>query len=124
MSDWTEELRRRRKKEHDESKAKLYEMLGRRPEIVKVEITYDGSGDEGNIEAITAYYSVGKKMRRAKLDRDEERIIEDYLYDALPPGWEDSEGSFGTCTIDVPTKKAHFDHQRYVVSAEEDPFED
>lgn len=108
--------------------------------IAKVEITYDGCGDGGCIEAVTAYDAAGQtiealpesqltiKVRdtvwneatQTYQPRFTERqvpvreAIEHWCYELLEnhfPGWEIDDGSNGTITINVKTRRGSIEHE-------------
>lgn len=93
-------------------KAMVYEQLKQHPTISRVEVGYDGSCDQGQVEEIVYRDTDGNA-----LDIKDESLasaIEELVYAHLPLGWEIDCGSYGTVVIDVTEKKVHFEHnQRY-----------
>ncbi len=83
-------------------------------------VEYDGSGDSGNIETVTFYNKKDEEMDVA--DPAVQEAVENYIYDALPGGWEINEGSFGTATV-FADGKAKVEHKERVESYEDAPFE-
>lgn len=107
--------------------------------IARIEIVYDGCGDSGCIEAVTAYDDDGQiietmpdrliaitvrdTVRNAVTNEYERRSIErqvapreaveHWCYDILEdhfPGWEIDDGSSGTITIDVKKRRGRLEH--------------
>lgn len=107
--------------------------------IARIEIAYDGCGDSGCIEGVTAYDEAGQiietmpdrliaitvrdTVRNAVTNEYERRsierqvspreAIEHWCYDVLEdrfPGWEIDDGSSGTITIDVKKRRGRLAH--------------
>ena len=90
----------KQKAEREKAASKLREFLKNNPEILRIEIDYDGSGDSGCIESVIFFNTDGE------IYNDDEHLDEDtpsdyvyYLLDYKSPGWEINEGSFGKITI-------------------------
>jgi hypothetical protein len=99
----------------------MYEALKENPQVTQIVVEYDGSGDDGQIQGTSFFDASGAEvMVSGRL----EGLVEEYVYDALPGGWEINSGSYGTVTIDVPNQKASFDHYDRIEEAEHNPFED
>ena len=124
------------------TKAQLYGKLAKLG-INSVLITYDGCGDSGCIESISALgadnleinlpeRSVAIDMVESKFDYKTKRFvsvnatrfvpireaIENWCYDLLEqhfPGWEINDGSDGTIEIDVVKKTATLEHDDNVM---------
>lgn len=102
--------------------------------ITQVIVTFDGYGDSGQVEDITA--SAGDadvplveadvavacptwgcahvETRRMTLAAALEHLVYDCLAEAHP-GWENSDGAFGSFTFDVAARTITLDHNdRYV----------
>lgn len=115
--------------------------------IQKIEVTFDGCGDSGQIEDVTCFtkdnldvdlktIKVGKvKFIRGYYYNGEgtmtpvteiresnfEEVIEDICYNMLEKshgGWEINEGSYGTFTFDFTTGKVHLEYNERVTSVE------
>ena len=67
--------------------------------ITRIEIDYDGSGDSGGINTITAFTDDTVEV---DLSAPQKRWIKDRVLDVLPMGFEDNEGGFGTVVISPP----------------------
>lgn len=96
--------------------------------IIRVEIDYDGGGDEGSVGAVTAYageeevalpetlcdhHSVhygGDIQSRAVQLEDAMSSFADNAVCTYHSGWENGEGAYGTVTIDVPTGTVRLSH--------------
>lgn len=94
--------------------------------IATVTLSFDGCGDQGQIESTTLSDANGNSVAapdttlsiRVTEGPDSEpsshtkalrEAIEDFAYDALGElylGWQDNDGSFGTITIDVAENRA------------------
>ena len=125
ISDFTAEEIRRREALPD-IKRRLLKELGR-SRIVSVTIAYDGEGDSGQIEDISAYNAAGKLTkldRRVRLSASHSEPIA--LYQAIDEfAWEllavyhgayyDNEGGYGTIEIDVASGRVHIDHNDRVI---------
>ena len=64
-------------------------------DIVKVNVYYDGYGDSGAIEEISAVDNIGE----ATLAQEIRQSIEELCYELLPGGWEINDGAFGDIEI-------------------------
>jgi hypothetical protein len=63
--------------------------------VTRVTATFDGYGDSGQIEDLTA------EPDNVAIDDGLRSELEDFLLDQLPGGWEINEGSYGDFTVDV-----------------------
>jgi hypothetical protein len=114
LSKWNKE----QEKCLEQSQTNLREMLSRRPEIASLEVQYNGSGDNGQVEDVAAY---DDKNNRLPPDHELDAAAEELVYDLLGvhcPGWEINEGSSGRITIDAKTLKATIDHDWIVTMTE------
>ena len=106
-------------------RARLFAELDARG-IAKAVITFDGCGDEGQIERITF-----DDAESADIDANGsadipphpdgtpvaslhilETWLEDFAYDAVgghSPGWQDNDGAYGEITLDVATRTVTLD---------------
>jgi hypothetical protein len=73
--------------------------------VQTVEVEYDGSGDEGFIQAVRYH-----PEPPAGIPEGLTHLIQDFAHRQLPSGWEINEGSYGTMRIDVSTRRAACDH--------------
>jgi hypothetical protein len=84
--------------------------------VAAVAVTYSGSGDEGNIDDVTASGPLsagGESGPEVDLSDTLHDLVRDWVYDTLEgkqPGWEINDGSQGTAVIDVAARTAQFDH--------------
>jgi len=128
--------------------ANAIKLLG----IEKIEVTFDGCGDSGQIDSITCISEDGSdvdlkaiKVGKVKFiigrqynpdgtvepvteirESNLEEVIEHICYNTLETshdGWEINEGSFGTFTIDVATGKINLEYNERVTSVETSNFE-
>ena len=102
--------------------------------ITQAVVTFDGYGDSGQVEDITAragdadtplpevevafacpaWGCVHVETRRMTLAAALEHLVYDCLAEAHP-GWENSDGAFGSFTFDVAARTITLDHNdRYV----------
>lgn len=92
-------------------KADLISQLSERG-VVRVEVEYDGSGDEGFVESIAAFTIEGTKVELSDESRD---LIDQYTYEGIPYDWYNNEGGYGTMRIDVAKEAFFVEHnQRYI----------
>ena len=120
--------------------------------IEKIEVTFDGCGDSGQIEEVTCITKDGgdvdlKAIKVGKVkyvrgyqynpdgtttpvteirESNFEEVIEEICYDMLEKshdGWEINEGSYGTFTFDFATGKVHLEYNERVQSVETSNFE-
>lgn len=134
----TQERERRIAEARPANKAALFDALAAAG-IASVEVAFDGSGDSGQIERITAQAGgtetalpertiefvepgVGEAMNCKAVSVAD--AIETLVYDALEethPGWEINDGAFGTFTFDVAVREIALSYdQRYVDTCHED----
>jgi hypothetical protein len=66
--------------------------------ITRIEIDYDGSGDSGGIDTITAFNNDTKEVI---LSGPQKRCVRERVLDILPDGFENNEGGFGTIVIEL-----------------------
>jgi hypothetical protein len=109
-----ESWEQREAREREESKVglrKACEVLARLG-VRTVEVHYDGAGDSGFIQELDY-----DPEPQAGIPEGLRGLVEQFVYSHLPGGWELNEGSFGTVTIDVSSRKARRDHNWRVVDA-------
>jgi hypothetical protein len=119
LSRWHDE----QKKQLEESRAKLTQLLSTEPEITRFEVQYCGSGDQGQVEELTAYDGNNNPLQLHDSLHD---AVEDLVYDLLGthcPGWEINAGSSGLITIDAKTFQGTIDHNWNVTQSHEVQFE-
>lgn len=107
--------------------------------IASIAIAYDGYGDEGQIESITAFDAAGaeRPLPEAACPRHETRFcggiaeaegtlaqaLDAFGYEVLAAffgGWENNEGSLGTVIIDATTGAITVAHDWRVTALERD----
>jgi len=117
------------------NKKVLFDVLAA-ADIAQVVVTFDGYGDSGQIEDVSAL-SGGKSvdlpngqisLSRASWGTDEvtehsmtiEEAVEQLAYDFLAethPGWENNDGAYGEFTFDVKSRVITLDHnERYTAT--------
>lgn len=90
----------------DQAKKAFFAEIARYPLVVTVEATYDGSNDEGQIDAIAYRDAAGTEIAvDATMEQAAEAFI-DLAIDAVAgDGWDNGDGAQGEVTIDVATRK-------------------
>ena len=87
--------------------------------ITQVRISYDGCGDSGAVETVTAF--------QGEDEVDLPKVMEETLAEAaeklLPSGWEINDGSFGELALDVAQRKLTREHNWRVSETEYDEHE-
>src|SRR5262249_20716176 len=110
--------RKEQEKRLEESRTKLTQLLSARLEVASLTLHYCGSGDEGQVEEVTAY---DDKNNPLPPDHALDAAAEELVYDLLGvhcPGWEINEGSSGLITIDAKTLRGTIEHDWVVTMAE------
>lgn len=115
LAQWEKE----RQQDRDAATIKLKQLLLDRPDISKINITYDGCGDSGCFDAWIYSDSHGKEVKADFLND----AVEEYVCSILPGGWELNDGSYGEVEIDVATGKSKVLHTERVVSEVTTEFE-
>lgn len=101
--------------------------------IALIEVSFDGLGDSGQVESITAYDAANEVkplaatlIFRVLMDDDAsvaetlmpvEEAIERLAYELLTethPGWENNAGAFGLFTFDVAARTIRLEHNERV----------
>src|SRR5438105_12736424 len=115
---WAEQEIERRKASAEELKT----IINKLPkEVAKVEVSYNGSGDSGNIDEVNFYDIKGSAVDVT--DKDLIEFISNYTEMKLPDGWEIDDGSSGTLLIDVKKKKAKILHSWNETTTRDETFE-
>jgi len=123
----------------------LFDTLAQ-TKVSSIEVSFEGCGDSGQIEAVDYTDANGKGIDEAYLDKvivkgsektsyhqwDEKKkmlvktepregnireIVEEICYDKLGAshgGWEINEGSYGTFTFDVSTRKVNLEYNERI----------
>ena len=97
---------------HENARAALAQLahLG----IETLRIAYDGYGDSGSVEHVTAL----KGDKEVDLEADLCEAIVEAAYDLVPSGWDQNEGSYGVLAVDVASRKITREHNWRVESSE------
>ena len=82
--------------------------------IEKLRIDYDGYGDSGSVETVTAY--AGEK--EVQLEDEVQKALCDAGYDLLPVGWEINNGSYGVLVIDIASRQVTREHNWRIEATE------
>ena len=125
----------RRRAMFPENRAAILEALANHG-IESVVIAFDGCGDSGQIENITAspetasdFSSISLAQKQARWESDQvesatvdlRTALENLAYELLEDthdGWEINEGAFGEFTFDVGTRAITLDYNQRVESSE------
>jgi len=76
-------------------------------QVSRVEASYDGYGDSGNIEGVSL------SPEGITLDPDLSRSLTDFLWDVaynLHPGFENNDGAYGEITWDIVADRINVSH--------------
>jgi hypothetical protein len=109
------EYENRRERERREAIAAIGDLCDRltRLEVSRVEIDYDGQGDEGSVEEVR--YISGEVELASELPHDITSLLTDAAEALAPDGYEINDGGYGTLIIHIPDRRAELEHnQRYV----------
>ena len=79
--------------------------------VANVEAAYSGYGDSGAIDGVQYRDKAGVRVDREMIPPLLKEQLENVLYEFLPAGFENNEGSQGTLTLDVRTAKVTLQHQ-------------
>ena len=123
-----------------DNKSVVFEAL-RKAAIVTVHIEFDGSGDEGTIDGVTARdahgdiaipefsVDVGHAGSCGTVTRSTMKLagaVEEVVYDILTihhDGWEINDGAFGELTFDVSAGTITYEHHSRFTETETFSFE-
>jgi hypothetical protein len=106
MARWQREQEKRR----ETRRAELTQLLSTCPELALLEVEYNGSDDNGQIEELTAYDHNNNPL---PLHDNFRVVVENFVYDLLEvhcSGWEINAGSSGLVTIDARTLQGTIEH--------------
>jgi hypothetical protein len=103
-------------------------------DVVRVEVDYDGEGDEGQIQDINAYKADDTTVDLSKtgllsLGEDQDLrsydnlrdFVDEFAWDVLSAhhdGFEVNDGGFGNVVIDVSAGIARLEHQYRIMSTD------
>lgn len=126
--EWNEHVERwsqERKQGIEKAKAALFGYLADcHPDIARIEIHYDGYGDEGNVRD-TFYYTTldgddkGVELKDDKMDD----LIEDVFDRVTPDGFEVNDGGNGVIHIYPDTCTIKVEHYQNIVEQEFESYE-
>jgi hypothetical protein len=124
FEDVNERWQAERDADHKKTLAAKEEIMGQlaRLLIATVEVKYDGYGDEGQVEMLTATKDDESEVKLAP--EIEGRIIE-LCYGLLATehgGWVNNEGSYGTFQFDVPAKTIALAHNARTTESTDSTF--
>jgi hypothetical protein len=97
--------------------------------VVSIEADYNGWGDEGQVDSITALRADNSEVNLKRYPcsitgadhiRTLEDLIEEFSWDAVQhfhDGFHNNDGGSGTVTIDVPTGRVKIAHNDNVVES-------
>lgn len=87
-------------------KAAFDELKSKNPEATTFRVDYSGGGDSGYVEDY-GYFDAGDSSAQLP------GILEDYILNNLPGGWEINEGSAGYCIFNLDDFSAEIVHTEY-----------
>ena len=117
-SDWMTAYQQRRQREKEEAREAVAKTCDSLTElgVTHVRIAYDGYGDSGAVESVTA--TVEEEPYELPGDlRDELTSVAERL---LPDGWENNEGAFGEFVLAVSQRRLVREHNWRVETTEYD----
>jgi hypothetical protein len=80
--------------------------------VTNIEIAYSGYGDSGAIDGVQFRDAAGLRVVRDNLPQGVREKLETCAYAFLPVGFETNDGSQGSLTIDLPTRKIALRHEQ------------
>ena len=101
-----------RDKDHQEARAALAKLAAMGIDTLRV--AYDGYGDSGSVQRVTAL----KDAVEVQLETGLDATFVEVAYDLLPAGWEINAGSYGELVIDVASLEGTREHNWRVESSE------
>jgi len=116
QSDIINQILERQQQEQEEAVAKFAELCDQlaKSGITSVQLAYDGYGDSGMFNDVTAF--VGEKECELSSNLKEE--LQDAGWSLLPGGWEINSGSFGELNINVADRRLIREHSWRVEDTE------
>lgn len=75
--------------------------------IHTITVSYDGGGDSGGIESVTAYSVAGDEVELTTVQQD---LVEERVYELLPSGYENNEGGYGEVEISIGENQMSMSH--------------
>lgn len=121
MSDWVNNYEKQQREARNKAIAQLQDCSLRlqSQNIVKIEVTYSGGGDSGEIDGVLGYDADNKEV---DIPTEVADIISDAAYALLPDGYENNDGGNGTLTVLLFENNIHIDHYQNVVEQEYESF--
>lgn len=84
--------------------------------IVRVEMCYDGSGDDGELYEIVYYSRYENELEcdisDVAISKSVERRLQDAAYSLAPEGYENNDGGKGTISLLVKERKVQHQHSQ------------
>jgi len=114
MSAYQERLERERTEARQSMRKACDELVSLG--VAEVRIEYDGYGDSGTVEGVTAAGPAGEFEIPADLN---EALIS-AAEQLLPEGWENNSGAFGELVLDVAQRRLTREHNWRVEESEYD----
>lgn len=117
-TDWLRKYQQQRERERQAAKQTFADMCDRLGElgIQTVDIEYDGYGDSGTVDEVTAYAD-GEQIELPDDYHDEITAATECL---LPDGWENNDGAFGKVVLSVDKRCLTREHNWRVEATEYD----
>ena len=117
-SDWMSAYQERRQQEQETAKTSLAKTCDSLVElgVTEVRIAYDGYGDSGTIECVTAM----KEEETVELPGEIRSALISSVECLLPDGWPNDAGAFGEFVLQVRHRELTREHNWRVESTEYD----
>jgi hypothetical protein len=111
-TDWFSRMQKERQDAASQAVATIKSLCGQFAAlgIEEVRLTYDGYGDSGVIEDVTAMAKGEEVALEGSLHND----FYNAAYELLPFGWEDNAGSFGDLVLHVNERRLVREHHERI----------
>lgn len=116
-SDFSATAETREKAARDALAAITPELFG--AGIFKVQASYNGEGDSGDLDPVYAVNVDGNYMEWPKSVAELRDKVSEILWHFVPAGFEQCDGSQGEITVELSTRKLIRNHQERVVKYDE-----
>jgi hypothetical protein len=115
--DWLQQLQQQRARDAEEGRQAFASACDRLRElgIAQLRVVYDGYGDSGTIEQITATDGSGEPVELPEGFQD---VLDEAACCLLPAGWDINEGAFGEFVLNVPNRRLTREHNWRIESTE------
>lgn len=83
---------------------KVFFMALETKEVKTIQMTYDGSGDSGNVENTSFQDKDGAEIELKEFEEKAIELADHILAEYYTIDWYNNEGGFGTITVDIVEK--------------------